>query len=155
VPGALFGRRLSQYTLRLVRTKSSNGAARLALPETQSPLLTTAQDMRLKPNLNNAQDGVPMSSKTKRARIFIEQSSSQPMGLLGLSRAGRMPRMATAVSGSAKRAAPGQFRDRVKTGGVLGQSPLPKTTAPSRHHSLHRASCRANRNARGVNPVRA
>jgi hypothetical protein len=71
--------------------------------------------------------------------------------------------MATAVSGSRKRPAPCRFRDRAKTGGVAGQSPKSGRSAPTPMRSLaairelgrQRASCRANRNARGVNPVRA
>jgi hypothetical protein len=45
----------------------------------------------------------------------------------GSSRPGKMTRMATAVCGNTKRAAPGQFRGHSKTRGLTGQSPLPKT----------------------------
>jgi hypothetical protein len=41
-----------------------------------------------------------------------------------------MATMATAAFGSANRAAPRRFGGRAKTGGVLRQSPLPKTASP-------------------------
>jgi hypothetical protein len=53
----------------------------------------------------------------------------------GLSRPGKMTRMATAVCGSTKRAAPGQFRGRAKTRSLTGQSPLPETALLTNHLS--------------------
>src|SRR5580693_5123258 len=72
-----------------------------------SPLRAMASDARPRPSLKNSQDPIPAPLKNTHAPVFIEQSPH-------LSRPRRMARMANAVFGSAKRAAPRQLLDDSK-----------------------------------------
>ncbi len=70
-----------------------------------------------------------MSSKTTQAAFLIEQSPGRWIGsCVEFERQDKIKRMATALCGSAKRAASCQFSGCAKAKGPTGQSPLPKNT---------------------------
>jgi hypothetical protein len=91
----------------------ARGAMRLDLPETAVAFFhhgtgnaTQTEPERLKmESLCRRKSGV--------LAFFIHPSSSQPIGFLGLSPLARIARMATAVSGSAKRIAPLELLVRI------------------------------------------